>query len=78
MSLVSKSVFHRATKSHGQSVFPLKTEPLNLPSGAILLMAFYNHGKSYPMEDTEVNGSAHAGLNSSLIASNNGRIPAFP
>lgn len=47
------------------------------PKCAILLTAFYNHGKYYPMEDSEVNSSAFAGLNSSLIASNNGRIPAF-
>lgn len=29
------------------------------------------------MEESEVSGPAYTGLNSSLIASNNSRIPAF-
>jgi len=45
------------------------------PKSVVLLTAFFKHGKCYSMGDSEVNSSAHPGLNSSLIFSNNGRIP---
>lgn len=45
------------------------------PKSVVLLTAFFKYGKCYSTEDSEVNSSAHTGLNSSLIFTNDGRIP---
>lgn len=75
MSLTSKLTSTTEVVEQQKAMVKVSALSNRTPKSVVLLTAFFLYGKCYSMEDSEVNSSAHTGLNSSLIFWNNGRIP---